>query len=72
MIQELLNEGVDMDFSEKVKKVRALLMLSQEDLAKQIGVSRVTITRWESQGAHPKFLALNKFETFCKNKGINL
>lgn len=72
MIQELFNEGVDMDFSEKVKKVRALLMLSQEDLAKQIGVSRVTITRWESQGAHPKFLALNKFETFCKNKGINL
>ena len=62
--------GDNMDFSEKVKKVREMLMLSQEDLAKQIGVSRITITRWESQGAHPKFLALKKFETFCKNKGI--
>lgn len=59
-----------MDFSGKVRKVREELLLSQEELAKKIGVSRITITRWESQGGTPKFLTLKKFETFCKNNGI--
>lgn len=57
-------------FSEKVKIVRAELLLSQKELAKEIGVSYVTISRWESQGLKPSFLAEKKFETFCKTKGI--
>ena len=59
-----------MQFSDKVKKVRGLLLLSQEELAKQIGVSRITITRWETQGYIPKFLTQKKFEKFCEKKGI--
>ena len=58
-----------MTFAEKVKTARAKLMVSQEEFAKLLGVSRITVTRWESQGYTPKFLTEKKFELFCeKNK----
>lgn len=60
-----------MTFAEKVKKARAELMISQEDFAKLIGVSRVTVTRWESQGYKPQFLTEKKFENFCESRGIS-
>ena len=56
-----------MTFAEKVKKARAELMISQEDFAKLIGVSRVTVTRWESQGYKPQFLTEKKFIKCVKN-----
>lgn len=58
-------------FSDKVKKVRAELLISQKELAKELGVSYVTISRWESQGLTPSFLTEKKFEAFCKAKGIS-
>ena len=36
-----------MTFSEKVKSARLQLFLSQEKLAKELGVSFATINRWE-------------------------
>ena len=38
-----------MTFAEKVKYVRGKLLLSQEDLAKQVGVSFATVNRWEKE-----------------------
>lgn len=61
-----------MTFAEKVKKVRAELLISQKDLAQAIGVSYVTVSRWESQGLQPSFLTEKKFEAFYKSKGIEL
>lgn len=60
-----------MTFAEKVKTARAKLMVSQEEFAKLLGVSRITVTRWESQGYTPKFLTEKKFELFCKNNNID-
>ena len=37
-----------MSFAEKVKFVRTELKLSQEDLARELGVSFATINRWEN------------------------
>lgn len=34
-----------MTFAEKVKHVRATLLISQEQLAKELGVSYVTVSR---------------------------
>ena len=48
-----------MHFSEKVKTVRANLMLTQKELAKELGVSFATVNRWESQGIEPQFLTGN-------------
>lgn len=64
------NEVYNMTFSEKVKFVRGKLLLSQKELADAIGVSAVTVARWESQGLQPKFLTQKKFEAFCEMKGI--
>lgn len=43
-----------MKFGEKVKKSRTDAGLSQEDLAKKIGVSLRTITNYEAQNRYPK------------------
>lgn len=59
-----------MTFAEQVKAARVHLMISQDELAKQVGVSRITITRWESKGFKPKFLTEQKFKAFCESKGI--
>ena len=36
-----------MNFSEAIKGVRQKALLSQEDFAKQLGVSHSTVNRWE-------------------------
>lgn len=59
-----------MTFADKVKAARAKLMVSQEELAKMVGVSRITITRWETNGYKPQFLTEQKFKAFCEAKGI--
>ena len=61
-----------MSFSEKVKAVRAELMLTQKELAKELGGSFATVNRWESKGIEPQFLTLKKFERFCEEHKIHL
>lgn len=51
-------------FSERVKKVRSKLNLSQEDLAHAIGVSFATVNRWENGKTLPSKLALKQFNSF--------
>jgi len=53
-------------FSNRVRKVRNQLNLSQEDLAQAIGVSFATVNRWENDKTKPSKLALNQFNSFCK------
>ena len=60
-----------MKFSEKVKKVRTELLLSQEALAKELGVSFATVNRWESQSKNPHVVSMGKFLMFCRNNNIN-
>lgn len=59
-----------MTFGEKVKQVREELKLSQEEMAKALGVSFATINRWENGHNHPTYEALQRFEKFCRGKGI--
>lgn len=54
-----------MTFGERVKKVRSELKLSQEDMAKELGVSFATINRWENSHNNPTYEALQRFEQFC-------
>lgn len=60
-----------MTFAEKVKFVRAKLLISQTELAKLVGVSFPTINRWESGKLEPTFLSEKKFEKFCINQKID-
>ena len=59
-----------MSFADKVKYVRAKLLVSQMQLAKMIGVSFPTINRWETGKLEPTFLNEKRFQNFCKEKGI--
>lgn len=59
-----------MSFSDRVKYVRAKLLISQTELAELLSVSYVTISRWETNKLNPSFLAMQKFEKLCKDKHI--
>jgi len=47
------------------KEVRMQLGLSQEGLARKLGVSFATVNRWENAQVKPYKLAMAQFEGFC-------
>ena len=59
-----------MSFAESVKFVRIKLSLSQEDLARALGVSFATVNRWENGTYSPSRLAKKSFEIFCKDNNV--
>ena len=59
-----------MEFKEKVYKARMKLGLTQEAVAKELGIAFVTINRWENGVSHPNKLKEYKFNEFCKTNHI--
>ena len=49
-----------------VKEIRRQLSLSQEDLARLLGVSYATVNRWENGLSKPSKLAKVQLEGLCK------
>ncbi len=49
-----------MDLSEKIRLLRMKKGLSQEELAEQIGVSRQSVSKWESGQTSPEISKLMK------------
>jgi len=60
-----------MDFCEKLKIVREKLQISQELLARELGVSFATINRLEKNKTLPSYKTLLNFEKYCKQNGIS-
>lgn len=54
------------DYPALVKEVRRQLDLSQEDLARKLGVSFATVNRWENKQAKPSKLARAQLDAFCQ------
>ena len=52
------------EFIESVKSLRETLRMSQEDLAKELGVSFATVNRWENGKTQPSKLAKKQLEQF--------
>jgi DNA-binding XRE family transcriptional regulator len=61
-----------MDFCDQVKYIRTKMLLTQDQLAKQVGVSKVTIARWECQKIAPRAVQYGKFLRFCEQNNIVL
>ncbi len=61
-----------MEFKDKVKYVRKKLYLSQEMMAKELGVAFATVNRWEAGKCHPNYKAQKAFADFCIANGISL
>ncbi len=55
----------DQNLPELVKEIRSQLALSQEDLARELGVSFATVNRWENGKSSPSKLARAQFDNFC-------
>lgn len=52
-------------FGALAKDIRIRLELSQEDLARELGVSYSTVNRWENGQHRPSKMAKNLFDSFC-------
>jgi putative transcriptional regulator len=54
------------DYPSLIKEVRRQLAISQEDLARELGVSYATVNRWENSQAKPSKLARAQLDAFCE------
>lgn len=59
-----------MDWSAKIKKIRAILLLPQEELAKELSVTFATVNRWENGHHEPTIKAKRAICDYCKKKKI--
>jgi DNA-binding transcriptional regulator YiaG len=50
---------------EMVKEIRRQLSMSQEDLARKLGVSFATVNRWENGVVKPSKLGKAQLDNFC-------
>jgi DNA-binding transcriptional regulator YiaG len=57
---------INPDYPSLVKEVRRQLALSQEDLARELGVSYATVNRWENRLSKPSKLARAQLDAFCE------
>lgn len=59
-----------MKFSEAIKYIRKEMSLSQESLAKELGVSFSTVNRWERNKSRPGYAAIKKIHSFCNENSL--
>lgn len=60
-----------MSFDIEIKKVRQSAFLSQQDFAKELGVSFSTVNRWETGKTRPTYKAMKAIDDFCKKRSID-
>lgn len=61
-----------MDYVKLLKKIREKELLSQTELAEKLGVSFVSVNRWENGRHQPSYKAKRKIVSVCKEDGIDL
>ena len=55
---------------EKIKAVRESLLVTQEELAVELGVTPITVCRWETGKTEPSIKAKKAFRDLCERKGL--
>ena len=66
-----LSEVLSMSFSEDIKRIRRKAYLTQEDFAKEVGVSFATVNRWETGKAKPNLKTMKLIDDYCKRNSID-
>ena len=61
-----------MNYALIVKRLRDKLILTQEEFAKLLGVSYMSVNRWESGKYAPTIKVKRKIVELCKENGIAL
>ncbi len=59
-----------MNYPAKIKEIREVLLLSQEELADELGVSFATVNRWENGHHEPTIKAKRAIRDYCRKKKI--
>ena len=59
-----------MNYPELLKKYREIMFLSQEDLAQKLGISYVTVNRWENGKFKPTIKMKKKLYGLFKKAGL--
>ncbi len=55
-----------MSLSEVIKMTRQKAFMTQEVFAKEMGVTVITINRWETGKCKPNLTAMKKLKLFCE------
>lgn len=66
------NEEIIMEIFVQIKNARLKLHMSQAEFAQLLGVSYITVNRWENGRTTPNYRALRKFDQICKENNILL
>lgn len=61
-----------MGMKELIKGIRKKLDINQEELSEKLGVSPVTVNRWENDKAKPSIMAQNMLFEMCRKAGVDL
>jgi putative transcriptional regulator len=59
-----------MDYAKIVKELRSVLLLTQEELAKKLGVSFASVNRWENGKCEPTMKAKRQIRKLCLKNGV--
>jgi DNA-binding XRE family transcriptional regulator len=59
-----------MTYAEKIKKLRDVMLISQQELAETLGVSIVTVNRWENEKFEPTIKMKRKLQELFNEYGI--
>lgn len=61
-----------MTYAQKIKRLRAVLLITQQELAYLLGVSIVTVNRWENGKYEPTMKMKRKIVELSKTNNIEL
>lgn len=66
------NWSLSMNYTEKIKTVRKSLLLTQEELPVEIGVTPITVCRWETGKVEPSIKAKKAIRDLCEREDLLL
>lgn len=59
-----------MTYSEKIRSARETLLMTQEEIAAELGVTPITVCRWETGKTEPSIKARKAFRDLCDRNGL--
>jgi transcriptional regulator with XRE-family HTH domain len=66
----MLKGVFQMTYAEKIKRLREILLITQQELADLLCVSVVTVNRWENNKFEPTMKERRKLAKLFKENGI--
>ena len=61
---------VDMNYADQIKKIRADLLITQEELASMLKVTFATVNRWEKGRHEPSMRQKRALRDLCQKKKV--